>query len=60
LPGNGSRKSVCRRKIIAIFTDQVTVPGQITVPAATYTQDPITGAYTVNPGVATLVVTGTI
>ena len=37
-----------------------TAPGQITVPAATYTQDPITGAYTVNPGVATLVVTGTI
>ena len=37
-----------------------TVPGQITVPAATYTQDPVTGAYTVNPGTATLVVTGTI
>ncbi len=37
-----------------------TVAGQITVPAATYTQDPTTGAYTVTPGVATLVVTGTI
>ena len=37
-----------------------TVPGQITVPAATYTQDPVTGAYTLNPGIATLVVTGTI
>ena len=37
-----------------------TVPSQITVPAATYTQDPVTGAYTVNPGIATLVVTGTI
>ena len=37
-----------------------TVPGQIQVPAATYTQDPTTGAYTVTPGVATLVVTGTI
>lgn len=37
-----------------------TVPGQILVPAATYTQDPVTGAYTVTPGVATLVVTGTI
>ena len=37
-----------------------TAPGQITVPAATYTQDPITGAYTVTPGIATLVVTGTI
>ena len=37
-----------------------TQPGQITVPAATYTQDPVTGAYTVTPGIATLVVTGTI
>lgn len=37
-----------------------TVPGQITVPAATYTQDPATGAYTVSPGIATLIVTGTI
>ena len=37
-----------------------TVAGQILVPAATYTQDPATGAYTVTPGIATLVVTGTI
>ena len=37
-----------------------TVPGQILVPAATYTQDPVTGAYTAAPGIATLVVTGTI
>lgn len=37
-----------------------TVAGQILVPAATYTQDPITGAYTATPGIATLVVTGTI
>ncbi len=37
-----------------------TVPGQILVPAATYTQDPATGAYTLTPGIATLVVTGTI
>ena len=37
-----------------------TAAGQITVPAATYTQDPVTGAYTVNPGVVTLTVTGTI
>ena len=37
-----------------------TVPSQITVPAATYSQDPVTGAYTMNPGIATLVVTGTI
>ena len=37
-----------------------TVAGQITVPAATYTQDPVTGIYTMTPGIATLVVTGTI
>ena len=37
-----------------------TNPGQLTVPAATYTQDPVTGAYTLTPGIATLVVTGTI
>ncbi len=37
-----------------------TTPGQIVVPAATYTQDPATGAYTVTPGTATLVITGTI
>lgn len=37
-----------------------TIPGQITVPAATYTQDPTTGAWTVHPGVSTLTVTGTI
>ena len=37
-----------------------TVPGQILVPAATYTQDPVSGIYTATPGIATLVVTGTI
>jgi len=37
-----------------------TVPGQIRVPEATYTRDPVTGAYTAAPGIATLVVTGTI
>ena len=37
-----------------------TVAGQITVPAATYAQDPVTGEYTVTPGVATLTVTGTV
>lgn len=34
--------------------------GQITVPAATFTQDPVTGVYTTVPGTATLVVVGTI
>ena len=37
-----------------------TVAGQITVPAATYTQDPVSGAYSLAPGTATLVVSGTI
>ncbi|MBP3371394.1 MAG: hypothetical protein J6L88_02585 [Clostridia bacterium] len=34
--------------------------GSITVPVATFTQDPTTGAYTMTPGIATLIVTGTI
>jgi len=36
-----------------------TVAGQITVPAATYTQN-ADGTFTVNPGISTLVVTGTV
>lgn len=36
------------------------VAGQITVPAATYAQDSTTGAWIVNPGVSTLVITGTV
>lgn len=37
-----------------------TVAGNITVPAATYTRDAVTGEYILTPGIATLVVTGTI
>lgn len=37
-----------------------TVAGQITVPAATFTQNETTGAWAVTPGVSTLTVTGTI
>ncbi len=37
-----------------------TVSGEITVPAATYTQNPETGEWTTSPGISTLVVTGTI
>ena len=37
-----------------------TSTGQITVPAATYVQDTDTGAWTVQPGVSTLVITGNI
>ena len=34
--------------------------GEITVPAATYTQNPTTGAFVMTPGVATVEVTGTV
>ena len=34
--------------------------GGITVPAATYTQDPVTGAWGINPGVSTLMISGTV
>ena len=37
-----------------------TIPGQITVPAATYTQDPSTGEWIIEPGVGVLTVTGTV
>ncbi len=42
--------------ITGVFT---TVPGRITVPAATYTQN-TNGTWSVTPGTATLVVTGTV
>lgn len=37
-----------------------TVAGVITVPAATFVQDPVTGIYTSAPGTATVVITGTV
>lgn len=37
-----------------------TVAGVITVPAATYTQDPTTGQWNIIPGVTVLTVTGTV
>ena len=40
-----------------VFT---TIAGQITVPAATFTQDPVTGEWVTTPGIATIVVTGTV
>lgn len=40
-----------------VFTS---LEGQITVPAATYVQDPSTGAWSVQPGISTLVITGNI
>ena len=42
---------------LGLFT---TVNGQITVPAASYTQDATTGNWIVSPGTATLTVTGTV
>lgn len=35
-------------------------PGTITVPAATYTQDPVTGVWSAVPGTAVLTVSGTV
>ncbi len=40
--------------------DFSSLEGKITVPAATYTQDAATGAWAVQPGTSTLVITGTI
>ncbi len=37
-----------------------TLEGRITVPAATYTQDPVSGVYTMTPGVTVITVTGII
>ncbi len=37
-----------------------TVAGEITVPAATYTQDPVSGVWSTSPGVTVLTVTGTV
>lgn len=37
-----------------------TAAGVVTVPAATYTQDPVTGAWSTVPGTATLTVTGAV
>ncbi|MBR5536386.1 MAG: hypothetical protein IKU58_00620 [Clostridia bacterium] len=37
-----------------------TVAGQVTVPAATYVQDPTTGLWSIQPGTAVLTVTGTV
>lgn len=37
-----------------------TLLGQVTVPAATYTQDPVSGAWVIEPGVSVLTVTGTV
>jgi len=37
-----------------------TVAGGITVPAATFSQDPVTGEWSVTPGTVTLTVTGTV
>lgn len=37
-----------------------TVPGQITIPAATYMQNPATGEWIIEPGIGVLTVTGTV
>ena len=38
----------------------VTTAGRITVPAATFEQDPVTGAWTTTPGSVQLVVSGIV
>lgn len=38
----------------------ISLDGQITVPAATYVQDPVNGAWSVQPGISTLVISGNI
>ncbi len=37
-----------------------TIAGRVTVPAATFTQDPTSGDYLINPGVSTLVISGDV
>ena len=37
-----------------------TIAGKVTVPAAEYVQDPVTGIWITNPGISTLIVTGTV
>ena len=37
-----------------------TALSQVTVPAATYTQDPVTGVWVIEPGVSVLTITGTV
>ena len=37
-----------------------TLPGQITVPAAVFTQDPVSGVVTTAPGTSILTVSGTV
>lgn len=44
-------------EVTGLFTTAI---GQITVPAATYAQNPLTGEWVITPGVATVTVTGTI
>lgn len=37
-----------------------TIAGKVTVPAAEYVQDQVTGAWIINPGISTLIITGTV
>ena len=37
-----------------------TIAGNVTVPAAEYAQNPVTGIWITNPGISTLIVTGTV
>ncbi|MBQ3053730.1 MAG: hypothetical protein IJC89_02350 [Clostridia bacterium] len=58
---NGTLWGLNTNYTYAVTTGEfATVPGQITVPAATVTQSNVTGQFIVTPGTATLTITGTI
>ena len=57
---NGSPLTASQYSYNAVTGAFTTNPGIITVPAATYAQDPDNGLWTRSPGVATLTVSGTI
>ena len=57
---NGVALSTTQYSYNAVTGVFATNPGVITVPAAAFTQDPTSGLWTRSPGVATLMVSGTI
>ena len=58
--GGTTNSNIAYGEILDVLAATKTAIEGSYVPAATYTQDPTTGAYSVTPGIATLVVTGTI
>ena len=64
--GNTTNSNIAYGEILDVLAvDKVAIegnytPGALVTYAATYTQDPVSGAYTLTPGIATLTITGTI